>query len=828
MTRILNPEALADRAQNLGPLNGLKRVFVDLAPAADPDHALLDLEFHNVNHVADILDDIQSNGVPPTDIFAITGGSRIFGGTGRGRVQVTEVAAAAADSLRLRVEPIGDYSTYTLGARYEAVAGSPLIDPMFERLDFKFRPGCFNLNCAPQWEKGRPSVQKPVIDYLAKDFDSFKHVLINAMRERVPDWAPTSEADLDQVLIDLIAAEADELSDFQDRVMTEAYLARARKRVSLARHARLLDYHIHQGNQASTWLAFRVNSDLTLPEGFGVWTGKAWSAEGAVVFITEQTQDCLVHLNELALYRWGDTVTALEAGATEAELALPAPLVAGAQADADALRDVFRRVDIRYLLIEETLNPETGTVHGHDKSKRQLLRLRDGAQAAESVFDPLAGEWLVRVHWRFEDALQRRYCFLTRCSGQPSTPGVTAFHGNVILASHGRPYRTRFHPAGTDLAPTDTSQLLYQDAAHFEPTRWGALCRLPNGPLAYRATPPGGEVPPRSTLRVSVSGFASPWQEQSDLIERRGDEEYFLVETDEYDVSRIRFGNGVNGRALPSDAVVTCDYQVGRGSRGNVGPDTLTGFNPVAADVAAVWNPFDVTDGRDPEPSPQIIRRVPEAYRSRQLRAVTLNDYVRRAEELPEVAHAHAGYAWTGSWRTVRIAIDPQGSTTLEEGIRREVAAHLDAVRLIGEDLEVRGARYVALDIMLRLCAHADYWPEDLSVELEMEFSDGYTPDGRRGFFHPDDWTFGQPLYASQLMGRVLKVQGIERVLLVSMRRWEAGVGATDVVSVNPEDLPEVAVARVEVGPAEIIEVANDPNQLERGRIQFDILGGRR
>ena len=83
-----------------------------------------------------------------------------------------------------------------------------------------------------------------------------------------PDWEPTSEADLDQVLLDLFAAAADELSDYQDRVMNEAYVTTARKRVSIARHARLMDYHIHQGNQASTWMAFMLddNKVLALPK----------------------------------------------------------------------------------------------------------------------------------------------------------------------------------------------------------------------------------------------------------------------------------------------------------------------------------------------------------------------------------------------------------------------------------------------------------------------------------------------------------------------------------------------------------------------------------
>ena len=97
------------------------------------------------------------------------------------------------------------------------------------------------------------------------------------MMERVPGWQVTSEADLDQVLIDLFSAAADELSDFQDRVMNEAYLVTSRKRVSLARHARLMDYHIHQGNQSSSWIALKVNTAglFTLPAKFTAWTGQA-------------------------------------------------------------------------------------------------------------------------------------------------------------------------------------------------------------------------------------------------------------------------------------------------------------------------------------------------------------------------------------------------------------------------------------------------------------------------------------------------------------------------------------------------------------------------
>ncbi|MCP5109351.1 MAG: hypothetical protein GY953_00795, partial [bacterium] len=199
--------------------------------------------------------------------------------------------------------------------------------------------------------------------------------------------------------------------------------------------------------------------------------------------------------------------------------------------------------------------------------------------------------------------------------------------------------------------------------------------------------------------------------------------------------------------------------------------------------------------------------------RHRQLRAVTLEDYVDRVEELPDVAPAAARYVWTGSWRGVRVTVDPIGTTTLTDELRAQVAGHLEAVRLIGEDLEIRSPRFVPLDIHVVLCIHPDYWPEDIRFVLEKEFSDGYTPDGRRGFFHPDRWTFGQALRASEIIGRVQAVEGVDHVRKVRLKRWNDATPAT--------------TDRVTVRPEEIILVKNDPDDLERGAIRFNPEGGR-
>ncbi len=853
--QVLHPERLQERADNLDAagLNGIRMAYVTLDTASPPQFAWLDVEFFNDNALAPL---------PDPASFRVAGRVR----RDPAGVQVMQVLADPGGNprgLRLQLAPVGDYLTYVLSLSPAGVPapGNALalaMDPLFNALPFKFRPGCFNISCAPPSPGGPRLDTAPAIDYLARDYDSFRHVLMAAMSARVPGWQPTSEADLDQVLIDLIAARGDELADAHDRVMAERGIGSARKRVSLARHARLVDYHIHQGQQATTAVAVQVAGTADLPpvgtEAFAVWNGPDWQAKDAVVFARFQDrprwrQRVFPELNDLRLYTWGDTVSALEAGATEADLT-PAGLAT--QVAATNLRDLLRGstaaqagapadVDARVdrLLLEEVLNPATGTDNGRDIHHRQVLRLLPGPERAEVMQDPLTGDWFCRVRWQAQDALRSRYCFTVDCGAAPQVDACL-FYGNLVDMGHGRPRRTVFPPPGAPLPATGDTQLVATHAAHWQPRHRprGSEPRAPDGvvavlprdasiePLAYRPTPPGGDVPPRSTLVVQVSGFAAPWSERIDLVESDGGEEHFIVETDEMQDSRIRFGDGRNGAPLPPQAVLTCRYQTGGGVAGNVGCDTLTTSN---LPLLRVWNPLDVDNGLAPESRDDIIRRAPEAYRVVQKRCVTLADYARAAERIAGVAHARARYAWCGSWRAAQVVVDPVGRGAPTPDLVMRLRAALEALRLIGDDVEIRAPADVPLDVKLVLCAHPAYWIEDLRAVLEREFSDEWLPDGRPGFFHPDLWTFGQSLHASQLIGRALSVQGVDRVLRVSMRRFNPGVGGGLVtVTLQPGDLPESLVEKLDIGPFEILVVANDPDRLAQGRITFEIHGGRR
>ena len=91
-----------------------------------------------------------------------------------------------------------------------------------------------------------------------------------------------------------------------------------------------------------------------------------------------------------------------------------------------------------------------------------------------------------------------------------------------------------------------------------------------------------------------------------------------------------------------------------------------------------------------------------------------------------------------------------------------------------------------------------------------------YSDYGRRGFFHPDEWTFGQSLHRSAIEGRIHRVTGVKHVVRITMKRFSSRVPATPGTEV------------LEMGFDEVLLLANDPSHLERGLIRFTVQGGRR
>ena len=97
---------------------------------------------------------------------------------------------------------------------------------------------------------------------------------------------------------------------------------------------------------------------------------------------------------------------------------------------------------------------------------------------------------------------------------------------------------------------------------------------------------------------------------------------------------------------------------------------------------------------------------------------------------------------------------------------------------MAGHDLEVDSPQFVALEIDLHVCVAADHFRSDVERELFDILSNRDLPDGRRGLFHPDNFTFGQPVYLSAIYAAAHQVTGVESVEVRTFQRLGVADGS--------------------------------------------------
>src|SRR6185436_19261624 len=119
-------------------------------------------------------------------------------------------------------------------------------------------------DCKPRPDCPPPQRSEPDINYLARDYASFRQLILDRLAVIMPDWRERHVPDIGVMLVEVLAYVADYLSYYQDAVATEAYLDTARQRISVRRHARLVDYVLHEGCNARAWVFVQVSSDLPL------------------------------------------------------------------------------------------------------------------------------------------------------------------------------------------------------------------------------------------------------------------------------------------------------------------------------------------------------------------------------------------------------------------------------------------------------------------------------------------------------------------------------------------------------------------------------------
>jgi predicted phage baseplate assembly protein len=361
-----------------------------------------------------------------------------------------------------------DPGPYSLRLGPPAPAG---FDPQLTAVRFSYRPNadardqdCRPDGCPPLG----PAGGAPVIDYLAKDYAGFRRLMLDRLAQTLPDWTERRPMDLGVTVVEVLAYAADHLSYFQDAVATEAYLQTARRRLSVRRHARLVDYAMHDGCNARTWVAVTV-FDAVEPDGLVFFTDPTAYAPAVarrpvssaadleqpvesdrVVFepvaaafrptAKPEHRRLFPSRNEIRFYTWGDGECCLPKGATGATL----------EFQPEWREDIGERPrpgDL--LLLEEVIGPDTGLPADADPKHRHVVRLTRVA-AVEDPTPPSgpAPVSVLEVAWDTADALPFSLCISKGRFGGPADPlsPVSVARGNVLLVDQGLSVSDRVGP----------------------------------------------------------------------------------------------------------------------------------------------------------------------------------------------------------------------------------------------------------------------------------------------------------------------------------------------------------------------------------------------
>ena len=134
---------------------------------------------------------------------------------------------------------------------------------------------------------------------------------------------------------------------------------------------------------------------------------------------------------------------------------------------------------------------------------------------------------------------------------------------------------------------------------------------------------------------------------------------------------------------------------------------------------------------------------------------------------------------------------------------------------MAGHDVEIDGPQFVPLEIEMTVCVKPNYFRSDVKQALLRIFSNATLPDGERGFFHPDNFSFGQPVYLSTIYAAAQKVEGVRFVTVETFRR----LGSTTTQALDEGVLT--------LGRLEVARLDNDPSFAERGVFRLTMEGGK-
>lgn len=704
-------------------------------------------------------------------------------------------------------------------------------------------------------------------------------MMLDHLRARIPDWDESSPVDMGVAIVEVLAYAADYLSYYQDAVATEAYLGTARLRRSVKHHARLLDYHLHEGCNSRVWVQVCVQKNYLVPKRTTLLATTESSFEDTVilqdsvlhaemmarspkVFETVHDQYLYPEHNEIHFYAPDNTVIHLNENSTSAvlcgagiELLLPGQV----------------------LILEQTKDPQTNSVQGVDKTRRHAVRIQRVQSEMRGTVP------VVVVYWDQEDALPFVLPIAHYNAQGRFLSDLAVARGNIILADYGQtilheklppipPLPARYRPGlsktrltysvPTSTEPTDlepAQQSIHQDPREAvaavslfqldRKVRLGSSNSLAHPELRNLSTglvqameisgfklgpAPEQKLVRRGRLEIRdrarkqylvASGEPGhthiesykKWTLRPDLLSSTPLATDYVIDMEEDGTANLRFGFSGHGRMPQPGDEFYVSYRVGNGAEGNVRAETIA---HIVLPVNPAIPPDAILAVRNPLAAEGGTEREPI-----------------------EEARFYAPLSFRSQMRCVTAQDYVDAAKQLPNvlnaaaqlhGVEKEFTTILYVQRqapgLVDAPFQARIARaFNELLLAGRRLRISEPVYVPLQIELVIQVGSQYdrarignallqafSPTAETSFFYPDNLTFAQNIYASRIITLAMAVPGVVQARLAEFRRLDE----PPMSSVRPAILiAPIEIARV--GHARIVTGKMDENIETNGTILF-------
>lgn len=419
---------------------------------------------------------------------------------------------------------------------------------------------------------------QPVLDLTSRDWETNLETLREYVRQRAPlTWNSFFSGDIGQILLEVIAYDHTILSYITDFQAREAFWGTFTLRESAQNFASLVGYKIRRTRPASLHVNLLTSSLPTSPEFYRVRKGQKVIAQDGQVWevAADYTVEPGFTYPRRQILAYGDL--------------RGVDYTQQPQAERDALIKINTGDSYATLVHPSGARLSTDVNFGRQISPGFVLKL--GARlVAQSYFTgvPQQSERefaVIEVGKLSTDAVTGSVLYLDRPWTSETFIGKWSIEDRGIVLTQKETFQESF------TAPSNNTANL-EVKCNFHPV-------IDSGDS--------------SGVVVFVNG--ERWLETDSMLLAASSDKVYEVSFDENDKAILKFGDGTYGALIKPDSIITLEYSIGGGTKGNVQPGSFSATLALESSVAStdvssyLSNPYTSGTGGQNQESIDDIRR---------------------------------------------------------------------------------------------------------------------------------------------------------------------------------------------------------------------------